>query len=566
MSDKVLIEFGERMVAGLQKKAATIPSRWTLDRVRNVDSTACSFRRFPWQKEMLDSKAPHNCACKGAQLGISHCVLCRAMFANDVEKRDVLYVLPALHPDASNFSNARFDVLVKASPYLSDIYDRGNVGLKRTSTNCFYIRGAQSRSGGKSVPAGFLALDEIDEIPKWFITLVRERMSGQEVKTEWDISTPTVPEHGIDKLWLESTQEHFFFPCPSCSTSGPNGSTQPRLIQLFITNLAQPECLEIVGDDPDSTRTLTESYLKCPECGAKLEHKAKPELFKEARFIAAVAGKEKRGFHVNQLYSTTVTPGEVAAAALRASYSEIESQEFWNSKMGRAHAPEGAKVTESIVNQCRGTHLNGQAMPAHSVVTMGVDVGSWNHFEICEWKLGDFIGDDPNTMATPRVLKTGKVRSFEELDTFMLDYRINMAVVDSMPDTRKSYEFAQRFWGFVKMCYYSMGVQGKVLVESSWEKGEPIINVNRTFWMDVALGRYKSNRIILPQDLPQEYVEHVRTPTRIIRFNKDGNPVASWFTPDGKADHHAHARTYCEIALRLALSMGQNEDIDNPLD
>ena len=69
----------------------------------------------------------------------------------------------------------------------------------------------------------------------------------------------------------------------------------------------------------------------------------------------------------------------------------------------------------------------------------------------------------------------------EELDTFMLDYRINMAVVDSMPDTRKSYEFAQRFWGFVKMCYYSMGVQGKVLVEMivnthlEWERERKLL-------------------------------------------------------------------------------------------
>lgn len=550
-----LVEFGERMVAGLQKRAAVTPDRWTVDRVKNLDGSTFSFKYFPWQREMLASKAPHNCACKGAQLGISHCILCRAMFANDVEKRDVLYILPALHPDASNFSNARFDALVAASPYLASIYDRGNVGLKRTTTNNFYIRGAQSRSGGKSVPAGFLCLDEIDEIPKWFVRLVRERMSGQFLKTEWDISTPTVPEHGIDKLWLESTQEHFFFPCPNCTANG----------RAKLIHLSYPDCLEVVGDDPDSTRTLTESYLKCPECQGKLDHASKHEFLGKGRFVPAVTGVEKRGFHVNQLYSSTVTPGEVAADAIRSAYSEIDAQEFWNSKMGKAHAPEGSKITESLVNACRSSHLNG-SKAQHDVVTMGVDIGSWNHFEICEWKLGGLQGNDANSMATPRVLKTGKVRSFEELDTFMLEYRVNMCCVDAMPETRKAFEFSQRFWGFVKMVYYAQGVTGKMLVESQWDKGEPVINVNRTSWMDVALGRIKGNRILLPQDLPQEYVEHLRTPTRIIKFNKDGNPVAQWYTPDGKADHHAHARTYCEIALPLALSMSVNEDIDNPLD
>lgn len=547
----IVLDFGERLIAGLQRKAAVTPSRWTLEHVRNLDGTGCSFDRYPWQREMLESRAPHNCAIKGAQLGISQCVLCRAMFANDVEKRDVLYILPALHPDASNFSNARFDALVQASPYLRDIYDRGNVGLKRTLTNNFYIRGAQSRSGGKSVPAGFLVRDEMDEIPKWFLKLVMERMSGQLVKTLWDISTPTIPEHGIDKQFAESTQEHFFFPCPRCS----------RQVELTF-----PECLEIVGDDPDSTRTLTESYLKCPACQGKLHHGEKAEMFRSAHFVPAVTGKEKRGFYVNQLYSSTVTPGEFAADALRSNYSEIDAQEFWNSKVGKAHAPEGSKITEALVNACRTSHLNGNTQAIHSVVTMGVDVGSWLHFEICEWKLGESYGNDPNSMATPRALRVGKVRSFDELATFMMDYRINMCVVDSQPDTRKAFEFSQKFWGFVKMNYYAQGVTGKMLVESKWDQGEPIINTNRTSWMDVALGRIKSNRILLPQDLPQEYVEHMRTPTRIIKFNKDGNPVASWYTPDGKADHHAHARTYCEIALPLALSMGQNEDIDSPLD
>lgn len=514
----------------------------------------------------MDSKAPHNCSPKGAQLGISHCVLCRGMYANDVEKRDVLYILPALHPDASNFSNARFDALVQASPYLRDIYDRGNVGLKRTLTNNFYIRGAQSRSGGKSVPAGFLCQDEIDEIPKWFSVLVRERMSGQTIKTEWDISTPTIPEHGIDKLWLESTQEHFFFPCPNCSINGADGVSRPRLIELFVTDLQNPECLQVVGDDPDSTQVLHESYIKCPECQGKIPHEDKPKIFQAAHFIPAVTGKEKRGFHVNQLYSTTVTPGEVAAASLRAAYSELDAQEFWNSKMGKAHAPEGSKITEALVNQCRGAHLNGKSSRNQSVVTMGADIGSWINYEICEWKLGETIGNDCNSMAIPRTLKIGKVRSFDQLDTFMHEYQINMCVTDSQPDTRKAFEFSQRFWGFVKMCFYNVGVTGRMLVESKWDSGEPIINVNRTMWMDIALGRFKTNRIILPQDLPQECVEHFRTPTRIIRFDKNGNPVASWYTPDGKADHHAHARTYCEIALPLALSVGTNQDIGNPLD
>lgn len=560
MSAEMILGFGERLIAGLQRKAVSTPSRWVQEYVRTPTKTGpipFSFKRFPWQREMIDSKARQNCACKGAQLGVSHCVLCLGMCTNDLFKRDVLYVLPSMNPHGSDFSSARFDTLVAASPHLSEIYDRSNVGHKRTATSNFYIRGAQSRTGGKSVPASLLVLDEIDEIPKEFLPLVRERMSGQDVKVEWDISTPTIPDHGISKLWDESSQEFFMFPCPRCS----------RSIYLDIESLDSPRCLEVVGDDPDSERTLNESFLKCPECQGKILQEEKIVTFEQASFQPMVSGKEKRGFYINQLYSTTITPGEVAASLLRARMSEFEAQEFWNSKMGKAHASDGSRLSDEQINSCKVQHQNGATKQVHDVVTMGVDVGSWQNYEICEWKLGEAVGNDVNTMCIPRVLKTGRVRRIEDLDSLMQEFRPNMTCIDAMPERQKAWEFAQKWRGFVRLVFFSQGISGKKLTESKWESGEDVIHVDRTSWMDLALGRFKTpGRILIPQDVPYEYGEHLKVPSRIWVRGKDGNPHATYKCPDGKADHYAFSRVYSEIALALALATGQNEDIESPLD
>lgn len=548
------------MVGALQKRAATKPSRWVAEHARNQDGSHISFRKYPWQREMLDSTAPINCCSKGAQLGVSRAILLRGMCANDLEKRDVLYFLPNMHPLGSDFSNTRFNVEVASSQYLASIYDKSSVGLKRTSTNAFYIRGTQSKAGGKSVPAGFLVFDEIDEIPTWFLPLGRERASGQELKTEWDISTPTIPEHGISQLWDESTQERFMFPCPHCSTSGAGGPASPRLIHL-----TWPECLEVVGDDPDSPQVLKESYIKCPECGGRLEHSMKGELFKDAHFVPMVPGKEKRGFHVNQLYSATVTPGEFAAASIRARFSEVDAQEFWNSKLGMAHVTSGSKINDQQIEACKRSHMNDDPPgDEYALRTMGVDVGSRIHYEVDEWWVGEVHGEDPSSNAIPRVIRTGFVQSFEELDGLMADYRVNMCVVDAMPETRMAFAFSQRWLGHVKMCYYAQGVNGRLLQEAKWDHGEPIINVNRTAWLDQSLGRIRSGRIELPQDLPYEWSEHVKTPARIWTRDKNGNPVAHYKTPERKADHHAHARNYAEIALPLALNIGTSVAIRGP--
>lgn len=547
-----LLSFGERLIAGLQRHAVKSPSRWAEEYVKNPDGSGINFRRFPWQREMLDSRATYNVAAKGAQIGVSHMALMRGICANDMEHRDVLYVLPNMNPLGSDFSSARFDAMVRASKHLQSLYTQGsNVGHKSTTTNSFYIRGAQSKAGGKSIPVGMLVLDEINEIPKEFIPLVMERLSGQEEKLTWAISTPTVPDHGISKLWEESTQEFFCFPCPHCSK---------------WINLTFPESIHIVGDDPDSLVTLTESYLKCPECQGQLDHKQKPELFAKAHFVPTVGGKDKRGFYVNQLYSTTVTPGEIAAAAIRAQLSDIDAQEFHNSKLGQAHAPKGSKLTDQEIERCKGTHLNGQLEPTWQIVTMGVDVGAWCHWEVVEWRLGDSYGVDVNTDAVGRVLACGRVRTFDELDALMIRWRVHFAVVDAMPETRASFAFSQRFWGAVKLCYYAQGVQGKILTESKWGQGEPVVNVNRTAWLDQSLGRVKRAQLILPMDVPFEYIDHLKAPCRIWKRDSSGNPVAYYETPDKKHDHHAHARNYSEVALALAASLGGNKDISSPLD
>ena len=134
----------------------------------------------------------------------------------DQLKRDVLYVMPT-SLNASDFSKARFSGALNLSPYLKNMFtDTNTVGLKSTGVNSLYIRGSRGDSNLKSIPVSELILDEVDEMDQKAIWLALERLSGQVHKHVVAISTPTIPKYGIHKLFLSSTQEHFFFPCPCC--------------------------------------------------------------------------------------------------------------------------------------------------------------------------------------------------------------------------------------------------------------------------------------------------------------------------------------------------------------
>jgi hypothetical protein len=81
--------------------------------------------------------------------------------------------------------------------------------------------------------------------------------------------------------------------------------------------------------------------------------------------------------------------------------------------------------------------------------------------------------------------------------------------------------------------------------------------------MDMSLGRFHSHRIRLPRDTPLEYKEHIKAPTRVYEKDKDGNPTGRYVKGDTAADHYAHARTYNEVALKLAASALSSQNIED---
>lgn len=554
---EALLEFGDRLLAGLTRASISSASKWAEHYRRNKNGQPWRVHGYaPWSLEWHDARPEEACILKGAQLTATESMLSRGMYANDILKQDVLYVLPKWRPTASDFSLSRFDVAVNASPYLEKLYVERNVGHKRTSLANFYIRGGQGRDGLKSVPVNELYIDEIDEMNQENVPLAKERTSGQLIKSIWYLSTPTIDDHGIDREWKESSQEHYVFPCPRCS----------RHIEFMHGDSEMPRCLEIVGDDPNSARVKEESYLKCPECSGRISHQEKHTLFTHATWNPMIAGRSKRGFSINQFYSMTVTPGNLAVAFLKGRLSAPDEQEYWNSKMGLPHTPKGAKLTQPEVEACRRDYFNG-SKSQQRLVTMGIDVGKYLHFEIDEWQLGDGATIDVNAGAACRVLKAGKVRDFAELDTLMMEYEPTYCVIDAHPERRMAQQFANRFYGHVSMCIYGNGVSGKELHEHLSNEREPLVTCDRTSWLDQSLSRFRTpGKITLPRDVPFEYIDHLTALARIWEFGADGNPVGRYVTPTGKADHHAHARNYAEIALALSTGLRVNHDVNNPLE
>lgn len=536
----------ETIASGLKRKTLTKCSKWTEEYivVGGEFPGPFRFKYYPWQKEMHDSEARRNVGQKAAQMGYTTAVMNRTFYNIDIKHKSVLYLLPTKTPDATDFSSTKFDPLLELSDHLAKMFsDVRNVHTKRAGSAILYIRGSNSRSGLKGISTETIVFDEYDEMNLELIDLARTRSDGFINCKEWLISTPTVPTVGISAEFETTTQEHFFFICPYCTK---------------LTELIYPESLVICGDSLVDDK-IKDTHIICKECKHKLPHEDKVEWLSTGQWVpTGHKDYENRGFYINQMYSPTIDPPKLALSFIKGQTSAASEQEFFNSKMGLPHVSASARIDEEAINKNISSHRKGTPPVNRRLVTMGIDIGKWLHYEVDEWILDGRPGPDLNMLAKCKLLTEGKCLSFDELTRLMQEWQPVMCVIDKAPETRKAYEFACKFYGHVKMCHYGNNSTGKQ-ISINKDEGSHYITVNRTEWLDLSLGRFPAGTIILPVDLSDEYKKHIQASIRVYRKDRHGHDVALYINKGD--DHFSHARNYSEIALPLAVSMTSNMDI-----
>ena len=535
----------KRIAEGLTRKTASTCSKWA-ELYRVMPQGKWVFDDYPWTREMHDCENEMVVGQKAAQMGFTEMCLNRCLYVIDIKGYSVLYVLPT-DGNASDFSTGRFDPALELSPYMRNLFSNvKNIGHKRAGGASLYVRGSRSRSDLKSLPVSEMVFDEVDEMDEKNITLAFERTSGQVARQAWLISTPTIEGKGVNRYFNESTQEHFFFKCPHCNK---------------LTELIFPDCLVITSDDPKD-KELYNSHIICKECRQTLDHADKKTFLSKGVWVPKYSDRITRGFHVNQLYSCRLDPWKIASLWITSQSNPSDEQEFYNSKMGVTHAVKGAQLDDKTIDGCLGGYTEAYEATRNTFNTMGIDVGTWLHYEITQYAFSsNDVSLDIHLITRAKVLKVGKVKTFEELEELMIRYNIISCVIDNQPETRLALNFANKFDGYVKLCIYGRGVAGKIIHEHT--ESEQRITVDRTSWLDVSLGRFKNSSIKLPLNIPLEYKEHLKAPVRVYKKDSNNNSFAVY--ENVKADHYAHARNYAEIALTLGIKAQEACDISSPI-
>lgn len=420
--------------------------------------------------------------------------------------RGVIYWLPT-DGAVGDFVNTKVDPLINENDELvaAKSFTKGrstdNQGLKFMYEVPVFFRGLQSKTKVKSISADAAVYDEFDEADPGQVSQARKRLSASDVKLTRDLSTPTIPDFGIDKRFQESDQCYYGFRCNSC----------------FHTNILEHNWPNVFEQDRDG-----HYYHACIRCKRPLD-------ISQGKWYATQKS-DLRGYHISQLYSPFVSPDEIMQE-----YQNTEFMgHFYNHVLGMPYLSATDRVTQDMVlNLCNPM----VSMPSNCTgsTAMGVDVGSKLHVTIL----------NPKSGKDPDLIWCGELTSFDELDSLMLKFNTRELVMDALPETRKVRETINKHKHKAWACFYSDHQKGNY----NWDEEKRIVSVNRTESLDAGTMSIIEGKMKLPQrsSIIEIFAQHCGNTAKVAEENPDTGEKRYVYKKLG-ADHFRHSLNYAMIA------------------
>jgi len=493
---------------------------------------------------------------KAAQMGASEWAISAAFwFADVVPGTRVIYWFPT-DTDVADFSRDRITAAIADSEHLQEIVGGGraiaeaakrsrttgpdvdNVHLKSVRSSLIYFRGMFAKRRAKSIPADFLIFDELDEAPPNNLAQARERMSHSPWKWVLSLSTPSLPDFGIDVSWRQSDQRFLHLEC---------GCREGTVLEDNF-----PECIGLSGDGQDV-------WLRCPKCGKeRLDPCWLATVGEYVGWIPRYPEKKaKRGYHLSQLFSTAIS---TRAVWTEFTSPKVDIAEFHNSKLGLPYAGDRVPLTRELLAQCHGD------WPLAAVgqdVCIGIDQGDQLHIVVTK--------PDFNT-GLVRVLNA---RIIEERDPWpeayrLIDSYVNATIViDALPNKADARRLVDRYKGRAWMCYYSD--QQKDVISQDSDETDPDrgckVTAHRTETLDRVVDAFKRTAaglktgIVLPHasvPINKPIYDHLCALAKIKRpkvisiggTTRETGEYSFVYIETGP-DHFAHAINYSCVAQAL---------------
>lgn len=198
----------------------------------------------------------------------------------------------------------------------------------------------------------------------WDIMRARTQAWGDQKKI-LAVSTPTTYEDSlIHELFLSSTQELYFVPCPHCHEMQTLEMSEGKTHGLTWRT------------DYDGKIDRDSIVYVCKNCGREIEESKKPEMLRGGQWVSQGASKSEftASFHINGIYSPFISWFEMAKEFDESRDNPEKRQTFDNLKMGLPFKDDGSRPPLNKVIALRGTYEQATVPRGVLYLTMAIDV------------------------------------------------------------------------------------------------------------------------------------------------------------------------------------------------
>lgn len=487
-----------------------------------------SFDNHEYLEEVYQLHHDDEVFMKAAQVGISTYHLLKCLWVCDTHHAKALYFFPT-DTDVSDFSNDRAKVIIEENEYLSSrVTGIDNVGLKQIGDSSVYFRGMFSKRRVKSVDADYLILDELDEADPENKEYAKDRILHSQLRWMSQLSQPSVPDFGIQQEFEESDQRVWALQCIHCNHWNFFNPNEPN------------EAWEY------ARKFLYKGKWTCVKCGKALG-------IKKTEWIALFPSrKDKRGYHLTQLYSKIIPIDDIVKVIEKARSKRILRMRLFNSILGIAYTDEIRQpVTEDVIKSAEG-ELG--FLPDAMMTYMGVDVGDLLHITIAQ-----DLGDKINTVHIEHTEDWGRLK------TLMNQFSVWLCVIDAMPYKASAKQFAREFPERVVLQYFkdTRRERGDVM-EQKEEDGIPVIRVGRTESLDETTDQIRDKTYIFPNperlnfEQLQTYEVFKTHLKKLIKDLKEDEKGRKWFEyKHNVANHYGMALNSLRLAIEYTKKYGR---------
>jgi hypothetical protein len=408
-----------------------------------------------------------------------------------------------------------------------------SVSLKQFGKGTVAYVGSNSVAGFKEFVADVGIIDEEDECDQDNLNKVVERMAHS--KYRWDIrlGNPSIPKKGITNSFAKSSKHFWTLRCDR---------GHPIILDEF-KHLVRDE-----GEgnyrvlDPDwEPNGGHEARCICDKCGAPVNRKGIGEWVPE-NTEAAKAGHW--GMHFSKLFTGYVTTNELLQRLDDGTKDEEKKKAHINGDLGLEYMPKGAMIDAEMLNACMEDYTMPASNTEPGLTLAGIDVGT--RFNVWIARLVNSI----HQVRLKSLCITDEIREISDLMALLQRYRVNVGVMDAMPETRLTKVICSRFRGFFA-CFYAQGDVSKK--DSLMQK---VLTVGRTAAIDQAKEAVQSQFIMLPVNAPTipNLYEQVGNSVRVYDPEAYGGKGA-WKWEETGPDHFLHALTYLILARNMAAKL-----------